>query len=244
MKNILYLFILLSLTNTLLSQSLSTDSFCLANKYAFGDSARYTRPILADMNQDGKMDLVLYDFDQKKIKYHKGNNSSFDAVPYVTSFTLNAISIDVGDMNGDYTQDIAVLNNTNGNITIVTNNSGILTTYTTIPPPTTFTTGSQTATHIFVKDFGYNILYQDIIVTANNGTNSGYYMLDNQSGISFVPTLTSTNYLTNLSSSFQPVINFADYNQDGLMDMAYTTPNSNGSISLILSYTSMPIYSP
>lgn len=242
MRNILYLFILLSFTFISKGQTLSTDTFCLANRYSIGtiaDSVHFGKPIIVDMNNDQKPDLVIYDFDNGKIKYYKNNGTTivFDS----EKSDNNVKSVAVGNLNGDLYPDIFTLEEGTGKVRVYENQLGAGGTFshvTTVNPPI-ISTGTLVPKYVYVKDMDGDYV-DDIVVTCIKKEVSGndfygYYIHKNDyytTNNVFIPA-TSINIVNALIGvSSDPIITFGNFDNvgynDGLLDIAYTSPSVVG----------------
>lgn len=243
MRNILYLFILLSFTFISKGQTLSTDTFCLANRYSIGtvvDSVQFSKPILMDMNDDGQKDLIIYDFDNGKIKYYKNNGSTFVFDSEISD--NNVKSIAVGYLNLDnYPEIIALEQGNTGKVKIYENQIGISGTFslvTTVSAPV-ISTGTLVPKYVYAEDMTGDY-FSDIVVTCIKkefvSDFYGYYIHQNDPYFSTSITINAAptiNIVNGFAAVADPIITFGNFGfNDGYKDIAYSSASVGGSISI------------
>ncbi|MGA9669747.1 MAG: FG-GAP-like repeat-containing protein, partial [Terracidiphilus sp.] len=183
-----------------------------------------SRPVtlaVGDFNRDGKTDLaVVINGNPGAVTVLLGNgDGTFAAAANGTIATGNGSdSIAVGDFNGDGNPDLAVVNGTDGTVTILTGNGD-----------GTFTSGSSPITvgsspsSIAVSDFDGNGKLD--LAVANHSSANITILMGNGDG-TFSP-------LVSGPFTLDPIfVVTGDFNQDGIPDLAVTTQNN--SVNMLL----------
>ncbi len=130
--------------------------------------------VAADVNGDGKPDLIVADLGTKSISVfiNTGTGTFNPAVIYKVGNSPTAVA--VADLNGDTFPDIAVTNSADNTVTILTNNgSGIFT------ATGLYSTGT-TPSDVVIADFN-NDGANDLAIT-NQGSNNVSILLNQGSG--------------------------------------------------------------
>jgi hypothetical protein len=203
-------------------------TFSVVNLYATGQDSTPWSIIVADINNDGRMDIVVANYGTDSIgvllEYSDGTFQRQASFP--TGYDSKPYWITLGDFNGDNRSDIASANLNNNNV-------GILLGYGngTFASIITYSTGAGSVPRcISVGDFNNdNVL--DIAV-ANSGTNNIVVLFGFGDG-SF---LLGTAYSTNTGS--QPfALAIGDFNNDTEIDIAVAN-NIASNIEVFLGYVS------
>lgn len=185
------------------------QGFNPAVNYTFG--SRTTSIVSADLNNDGRADLVL------------GNNSGTSNIQVAlagvtgtftaTQYTLggNTAAVAVGDLNGDNLPDIAAaLGTTSNNVRILLSDSKSPGQFAVGP---TTTAGAKALTSIGIGQLNNTALNLKDIVVSNADTADNVYTLLDYDGVVF-------NWAKYTAGDSAKQLVVADYNQDGNDDVA------------------------
>jgi hypothetical protein len=176
--------------------------------------------IAADVNGDGKPDLIVADLGTKSISVfiNTGTGTFNAAVKYTVGNSPSAVA--VADLNGDGSPDIAVTNSADNTVTVLFNNgSGTFTTN------ATYSTGT-TPSDIVIADFNGDS-HNDLAIT-NQGSNNVSILLNTGTG-AFNP---AANYCVananGACTAVSPVSLVAiDLNGDNIPDLAIASLSSS-----------------
>jgi len=173
-----------------------------------------------DFNGDGKIDLAFPNVNSDDVSILLGNgNGTFGAA---TNFPLTAGSgpqyVAVGDFNGDGKLDLAIAENTSGQMSILLGNGNG-----TFQAAVDYPAGTNPR-DIVARDLNGDGKL-DLIVT-NSGTNTISVYIGNGDG-TFKPQVTYT-----VGNSARAVV-VGDFNKDGKLDLAVTNTNDN-TVSILL----------
>ncbi len=166
---------------------------------------------VADVNGDGKADLVVSNRNQSNVAVFLGNgNGSFQApINYPTG--PNPYSLVIGDFNGDGKPDL-VVGNSDATVSVLLGNGDG-----TFRAPNSFQAGGFA---ISIASGDFNGDGNTDLVYINQSHNSVNVMLGNGDGTFQAP--------TSYSVAASPVtVVVADFNGDGIADIAYANPNDN-----------------
>jgi len=189
-----------------LSFSVSTPTFNLSSITASGDPAV---ALVADLNRDGKLDLVIGNYGSG-LSIFLGNGDGTFGSELLLATQLGSSSVAIGDINGDGKPDIIVGSNyNNGTIGVfLGNGDGTFTP----APDILLPVGSNAYEGMALADVN-NDGNLDILVTAGS-TNSGVYVLLGNGDGTFQSPI-------NVGSVVQPnSLAVADFNGDGKLDLA------------------------
>ncbi len=183
-----------------------------------------TSIVAADVNGDGKPDLIVADIGTKSVSVfiNTGTGTFHAAVVYKVGDSPSAVA--VADLNGDGSPDIAVTNSADNTVTVLFNSgSGTFTT------GGTYATGT-TPSDVVIADFGNGS--NDLAIT-NQGSNNVSILMNNGAG-SFSA---AVNYcVANASgacTAASPVSLVAiDLNGDNIPDLAIA--GSSATVSTLL----------
>jgi len=197
---------------------------------------------VADFNTDGKLDMAVLNVGAITLSVLINTSTSIGVFTFTTSTTTGAsggpYAITSGDFDGINGIDIAVVCNASNNVAVYTNNgsgsSFSMVNYSTGTGPYDITTGD------------FNTDGKMDIATANYTTNNVSVLLNNGTGFS-----AATSFSGGLTSNYLVGINSADFNLDGILDIAvigygtssgvFILPGSGGgsfgSANLFLSFT-------
>lgn len=182
--------------------------FAPAQTYdATGGNAYYVT--VADVNNDGKPDLVTALFDANRINIRLNQGGTFETTGVnLTTDPVNAVTkpiyIAVGDFNRDGWPDLAVANYNTNNVGVRLGGAGGFS------APVTFAVGT-TPTSIAVGDFNRDGFID--IVTTNQASNNVSVLLGNGAG-SFA---THVDYP---AGGTPTAVAVGDFNRDGKLDLA------------------------
>jgi hypothetical protein len=170
---------------------------------------------VGNFNADSHLDVVVTNTTDGTVGILLGNGSGTFAAPapYSTGTGSNPYAVAVGDFNGDGVLDLAVANNSAGNVVSVLlgNANG------TFQTQNTFATGS-TPVALALADFNGDGNLD--IAVADQGGNTVSILLGNGKG-SFA---THVEYFTAASPTSVTV---GDFNGDGILDLAVSAGNGN-----------------
>ncbi|MFD1875569.1 FG-GAP-like repeat-containing protein [Hymenobacter bucti] len=185
--------------------------------YSTGPSSFPYSIAVADVNGDGKPDLLTTNFILSTVGVLLGNgNGTFQApINYNTGGNSSPYSIAVVDVNSDGKPDLLTANNGNNTVGVLLGNGNG-----TFQPIVTYGMGANS--------FPYSIAVADVngdgkpdLFTANNGNNTVGVLLGNGNG-------TFQAAVTYSTSGSNPIsIAVADVNGDGKLDLLTTNRNSN-----------------
>ena len=174
---------------------------------------------LADVNGDGKPDIVVANFSSNSLSVMLGNgNGTFQAQQTFTTGS-NPVSVAIGDVDGDGRVDLIVTNKGSNSVSVLLGNgNGIF------RPQQTFATGTNP----------YSVALGDVsgdgnsdVIVANYGSNTVSVLLGNGNG-SFQAQRTFAT-----GSKPRSVIS-TDLNGDGKLDIVTANYTTGGSVSVLL----------
>jgi uncharacterized protein (DUF2141 family) len=99
-------------------------TFKLAKSYATGSGTSPARSAVADLNGDGKLDLVVTGFDFGYISVLLGNGDGSFQVPLHYATGRLPLGVTVADFNGDGQLDVAVADNGASAVSVLLQDSG------------------------------------------------------------------------------------------------------------------------
>jgi hypothetical protein len=167
---------------------------------------------VADLNGDGRLDLVVTDGQTVSVLLGTRHAHEIFQPPRIFDPGVGVASVAVGDFNGDGVPDLAGIGVTSVSL-LLGNGDG------TFQPGRSFSVAPHQPTSLGVGDFNGDAAPD--IVTLNHGTNTGSILLGNGDG-TFQPAriwLSGNGYTG--TANFLAV---ADFNGDGVMDVAWTIP--------------------
>jgi hypothetical protein len=210
-------------------------------------------PAVADVNGDGKLDILVANAESGSATTPSGSLSVFlgngdcsvrSEVNY-GSASLSSNAVVAADVDGDGWLDAVTVNgqtnlsSSNGNITVYQNRGPSAPG--TFGAPTSFTTGAPGSVHLCTADFNHDGAAD--IATTSVGTSQVSVLFGTGAGSFGAPTL------INIPSTggVQSTIACRDLNSDGFSDLVVTSPSSarlstlinqgNGSFAAPVSYT-------
>lgn len=170
---------------------------------------------LADLNGDGKLDLVAASYSGNLISVLLGNGSGGFASPvtYTAGTTGEQLhSVALADFNGDTKLDVAVTSNLSGATSILLGNGNG-----TFQSPSTFSTGQYPA-GIIATDLNGDAKQDLVIAVANS--NAMFVLLGNGNGTF----QTAVTYSVEAGPQF---FRLSDLNGDGKVDTVVVNSNAN-----------------
>jgi len=173
-----------------------------------GSGERWYGLVAADLNSDGKPDLVLTESGAQAFIVMLGNGDGTFAVPVSYGAAVQSYAPSVADFNGDGKPDVAVSDETaNGLYIFLGNGDG------TFQNSINYSAG-LTPQGIAVADFNGD--GRSDVATANLGSNDASILLGNGDG-----TLRAArSFGIGNSQFFEPSIVLGDFNGDGKLDLA------------------------
>jgi hypothetical protein len=195
-----------------------TGTFPAQVTYSTGASSSPYSVVAADVNGDGKIDIIVANsgLDNIGVLLNTGTGTFAAQVTYSTGASSSPYSVAAVDVNGDSKPDIIVANNNANNVGVLLN-TGIGTFATQV----TYSTGASSSPYSVVAADVNGDGKPDIIVANNNANNVGV-LLNTGTG-TFVAQVT---YSTGASSSPYSVV-AADVNEDGKVDIVVANAGSN-----------------
>lgn len=211
------------------------------NKTSYSPGVHPTAVAVGDFNGDGKLDLAVANYDPAVLANNtvsvllgNGDGTFGSPVSYVTG--LGALSVSVGDFNGDGKLDLAVANERNGDFSVLLGNGDG-----TFQTPVSYTTVYGLPQMVAVADFNGDGKLD--LATADSGSNFVSVLLGNGDG-TFQP---AAAYVAGSSTFSGPgSIAVGDFNGDGKLDLAVAIVgdndvaillgNGNGTFQLPVSY--------
>ena len=184
---------------------------------SYGTASFSTNAVaIADVNGDGKPDLVVANKESAGLLLNRGNGAFQSEQLFVAGNT--PIGEAVGDFNGDGKQDLVVANSGGNTASVfIGNGDG------TVQPRMDYTTGNNPTAVLVVDVNGDG---KPDLVVANAGSNSVSILLGNGDG-TFGP---RADFAT---GAFPQWIVAADFNGDGKLDLAVAN-NASNTVSLLL----------
>ena len=187
-------------------------TFRAAVSFPSGGDATFVEA--ADLNADGKIDLVVANFETNNVGVLLGNgNGSFQPVVGYASGGQQASSVALADVNGDGHQDLAVTNYLSGNVSILLGNGNG-----TFQSAVSYLTGGSLASAVVVADFNHDnrpdLAIANVCNDVNNCTDGLVGVLLGNGDGSFKP---AVSYPSGQSSYSVTV---GDFNADGNPDLA------------------------
>lgn len=187
---------------------------------AFGSSTlgAFQGPLglaMADLNRDGKLDLVVANNGGGNISVLLGNGDGTFKAPVNYTVGSNPYAVAVADLNGDGKLDLAVANNFSANVSILLGNGDG-----TFQPAVNYSTPCCPSS-VAVGDFNEDGK-PDLVLA----TNAASVLLGNGDG-TFQPVL---NYPAGSNTATAAV---GDFNGDGHLDLA-VVDNASGNVNILL----------
>ena len=187
-------------------------TFGAAVSYPSGGDASFVEA--ADLNADGKVDLVVTNYETNNVGVLLGNgNGSFQPVVEYASGGDQASSVTIADLNADGRLDLAVTNYLGGNVSILLGNGNG-----TFQSAVSYLSGGSLASAVVVADFNHDnrpdLAVANVCNDINNCTGGLLGVLLGNGDGTFKPAVT---YPTGQSSYS---VTAADFNGDGNPDLA------------------------
>ncbi len=167
----------------------------------------------ADVNADGKLDLIYANYGTTTISVCMGNgNGTFVAAVNYTVGTAPT-SVAAGDLNGDGRLDLAVTNQSSANVSVLLNNGNG-----TFAAAVNYPTGSL-ARHCALADLNADGRLD--LAVANQGAGTVSVLL-NSGGGAFAPKVDYT------SGANANGVGISDFDNDGVLDLAISRGGAGG----------------
>jgi len=200
------------------------------------DSSPYFVAV-GDFNGDGKLDLAVANFDDNDVTILLGDGTGNFAPPSTAACDGPCSPIQVGsaprsiamgDFNGDGILDLAVVNNSSNNLTILLGNGDG-----TFTPAASSPAGLSTPISVVAADFNGDGKL-DLAVT-NNGNNTVAILLGDGTGNFAPPSLSACDgpCPAPMTGVLPRMITVGDFNGDGKLDLAVTN-QTDGTVTLLL----------
>jgi hypothetical protein len=227
---LLFILVCLGRISTKAQTNLNSTPFCFGNPQSIANMHFYTRAHSTDFEQDGDLDVVIYDSTLQVLKVFL-NNGTGSFPTSLTQTITNVIDITIGQLaGGDYFTDIAVLQ-LDGTIQVFKNTSSSTTvasiaSYTVLPPPTSVPVSQASSIDAIDYNNDYN---DDLFITYYYHPSTPYFYryfgyTNNTAGGFNLETIIGnifTSYSINYTGDCSVV--FGDLNSDGYKDAVFTS---------------------
>jgi hypothetical protein len=203
-----------------------------ANRVDFAVGNRPDSVAVADLNGDGKPDLVVANYNDNTVSVLLNTTTTGAATPtfapkvdFATGTSPSSVAI--GDLNGDGKPDIVVANRNNGAISVLLNNTPTGSAAISFTSYTNFTTGSGSGsgpTSVAIGDFNGDGK-PDIVVANQFAYNVAVFINATAPGAATPTFAPRVDFTTQGPPNFVAV---ADFNGDGKPDIVFTSIGGDG----------------
>ncbi|CAM4908496.1 unnamed protein product [Rotaria socialis] len=204
----------------------ANGTFEIQTTYFTGNSSSPLSVVLADLNNDLTLDIVVANsgMDNVGVLFGYGNGSFAIQREFATGINSYPLSLAIGDFNKDNRSDIAISNYGTNHADVLFGNN-----YATFSPQVTYTTGDASGPNSVTIGYLNNDSHLDIIVANGWADNVGVF-LGNGDGTFSRQTSYSTGFY---SSPYSAVL--ADVNLDGRLDIVVANLDADN-IGILLGY--------
>jgi hypothetical protein len=190
----------------------------------YGQGGGLEGVVVADFNGDGKLDFAAVDYNNGspgdvRVYYGNGDGTFTEATSTYPTGGNGAITLVTADFNGDKHPDLAVLNASTGNVSILLNDvtGGFLS-------PVTYTVAANSKAIATADLNGDGVL--DLVVTGNSSPGTISVLLGNANGT--FQTAVTTNFAFNSLGNLA----LGDLDGDGKVDLAVAVDDTTASEGL------------